>query len=147
MTDELETAILQLMGKVEDLGGAAAAIELSFQKNEIETTAYDYALQIDKGERTIVGVNKFEIESEEHYEPLRVNPAIEAEQVERLEKVRATRDNAAVAKALDEIKRTAEGTDNLLYPMKTALAANASGGEVADALRSVWGTYQPKNDF
>ena len=76
-----------------------------------------------------------------------MNPAIEAEQVERLEKVRATRDNAAVTKALDEIKRTAEGTDNLLYPMKTALAANASGGEVADALRSVWGTYQPKNDF
>jgi methylmalonyl-CoA mutase N-terminal domain/subunit len=147
MTDELETEILKLMGKVEDLGGAAAAIELSFQKNEIETTAYDYALQIDKGERTIVGVNKFEIDSEEHYEPLRVNPAIEAEQVERLEKVRATRDNAAVTKALDEIKRTAEGTDNLLYPMKTALAANASGGEVADALRSVWGTYQPKNDF
>ena len=147
MTDELETEILRLMGKVEDLGGAAGAIEVGFQKSEIESAAYDYALQIDKGERTIVGVNKFEIEAEEDYEPLRVDPAIEAEQVARLETVRATRNNAEVERALSELKRAAEGTDNLLYPMKQALAAKASGGEVADALRSVWGSYEPKEFF
>lgn len=147
MTDELETEILRLMGKVEDLGGAAGAIVVGFQKSEIESAAYDYALQIDKGERTIVGVNKFEIEAEEDYEPLRVDPAIEAEQVARLETVRATRNNAEVERALSELKRAAEGTDNLLYPMKQALAAKASGGEVADALRSVWGSYEPKEFF
>lgn len=147
MTDELEVEILRLMGKVEDLGGAASAIEVGFQKNEIEASAYDYAIQIDKGERTIVGVNKFEVEAEEHYEPLRVDPAIEAEQIERLEKVRALRDNSLVAQALGELKQAAEGTENLLYPMKKALAAQASGGEVADALRSVWGSYEPKEFF
>lgn len=147
MTDELETEILRLMGKVEELGGAAEAIEVGFQKNEIEATAYDYALQIDKGERTIVGVNKFEIDAEEDYEPLRVDPAIEAEQIARLETIRATRNNTEVQRALSELKRAAEGTENLLYPMKQALAAQASGGEVADALRLVWGTYEPKEFF
>jgi methylmalonyl-CoA mutase N-terminal domain/subunit len=147
MTDELETEILRLMGKVEELGGAASAIEVGFQKNEIESTAYDYAIQIDKGERTIVGVNKFEIEAEEDYEPLRVDPAIEAEQVARLESIKKTRNNTDVGRAIDELKRAAQGTENLLYPMKQALAANASGGEVSDALRSVWGSYEPKEFF
>ena len=101
----------------------------------------DDALRV--GERIVVGVNKFTVDAEEHYEPLRVNPAIEAEQSERLAALRATRDNAEVTAALDELKRAAEGTDNCLPPMKRALAARATGGEVAGALRSVWGTYQP----
>ena len=145
LTDEIETEILALIGKVEELGGAAAAIEESFQKKEIENSAYDWAIQIDKGERTVVGMNKFQIDVEEKYEPLRVNPAIEDEQKARLEKLRAERDNAEVERCLGELKRAAEGTANVLYPMKAALAARAPGGEVSDALREVWGKYEAKN--
>jgi methylmalonyl-CoA mutase N-terminal domain/subunit len=147
LTDEIEVEILRLMGKVEEFGGATKAIEVGFQKNEIETSAYDYALQIDKGERVIVGVNKFAIDVEEKYEPLRVDPAIGEQQVARLAAIRASRDNTEVTRALDAIKKAAESTDNLMYPMKQALAAQASGGEVADALREVWGRYSPPDIF
>jgi methylmalonyl-CoA mutase N-terminal domain/subunit len=147
MTDELEAEILRLMGKVEEFGGAAKAIEVGFQKNEIETSAYDYALQIDKGERTVVGVNKFAIDVEEKYEPLRVDPAIGEQQVARLQAIRDSRNNSDVTRALDSLKRAAESTENVMYPMKEALAAKASGGEVADALREVWGRYNPPDIF
>jgi methylmalonyl-CoA mutase N-terminal domain/subunit len=147
LTDEIEVEILRLMSKVEEFGGATKAIEVGFQKNEIETSAYDYALQIDKGERVIVGVNKFAIDVEEKYEPLRVDPAIGEQQVARLAAIRASRDNTEVARALGAIKKAAESTDNLMYPMKQALAAQASGGEVADALREVWGRYSPPDIF
>ncbi len=147
MTDDLEEAINELMKKVDDLGGAVKAIEVGFQKNEIEKSAYDFALQIDKEERIVVGQNKFTIEHDEKYEPLRVNPAIEAEQIARLEKLRASRDNAEVARLLDVLKTAAAGTDNVLYPMRDALAAKATGGEVADALREVWGSYVPSEFF
>lgn len=147
MTDDLEKEILDLMAKVEAFGGAAAAIEKSFQKSEIEQSAYDYAIQVDKVERIIVGVNKFQIDIEEDYEPLRVDPAIEAEQSARIAAIKATRDNAAVASALEELQAAARGTDNVLYPMKKALKAKATGGEVADALREVWGAYEPHQDF
>lgn len=147
MTDELEEAINELMGKVEKLGGAVKAIEVGFQKNEIEKSAYDFALQIDKEERIVVGQNKFTIDHDEKYEPLRVDPAIEAEQCARLEQLRASRDNSEVARLLDVLKATAAGTDNVLYPMRDALAAKATGGEVADALREVWGSYVPAEFF
>ncbi len=147
LTDELEQAALDLMQQVEDLGGAVTAIEKGFQKSEIERSAYAIANEIDAGERTVVGVNRFTIEDEEKYEPLRVNPAIEAEQCERLAKLRADRDNTAVQRGLDALRRAAEGSDNCLYPMKEALAARATGGEVSDALREVWGQYDPPDVF
>ncbi len=143
LTDEIEVEILRLIGQVEDFGGAAAAIEQGFQKREIENSAYDWAIQIDKGERTVVGMNKFQIDVEEKYEPLRVDPSIEDQQKARLEKLRAERDNAEVQRCLGELKRAAEGSANVLYPMKAALAARATGGEVSDALREVWGKYVP----
>ena len=147
LTDELEEAALDLMARVDDMGGSVAAIEQGFQKSEIERSAYKIANEIDDGERIFVGVNKFTIEDEEKYEPLRVDPSIEAEQVERLAVLRAERDNAEVTKQLDALRRAAEGDDNCLYPMKAALAARATGGEVADALREVWGQYEAPDAF
>ena len=147
MTDELEAAALELIQAVEDRGGAVAAIEQGFQKNEIERSAYRIALEIDNGERTVVGVNRYRIDEEEPYEPLRVDPQIEIDQCERLAALRADRDNDAVTAALEEVKAAARGTDNLLYPIKKALAARATGGEVAHALREVWGTYVPRDAF
>jgi methylmalonyl-CoA mutase N-terminal domain/subunit len=143
LTDELEASAYALMGQVEDLGGAVAAIERGFQKNEIERSAYAVAQEIDAGQRTVVGLNAYLSDEDEPYEPLRVDPAIEADQVRRLEQLRAERVGDDVSRALDTLRKAADGTDNVLVPMRKALAARATVGEVCDALREVWGVYQP----
>ncbi|MEW1909662.1 acyl-CoA mutase large subunit family protein [Kitasatospora sp. NPDC085895] len=147
MTDDLEEAALALMARIEELGGAVAAIEQGHQKAEIERTAYRLQQEQDAGTRTVVGVNRFRLDAEEPYEPLRVDPAIEQQQARRLARLRAERDGPAVSRALDGLRRAAEGTDNVLYPMKEALAARATVGEVCDALRAVWGTHTPVERF
>jgi len=147
LTDEVEQAARDLMSQVEDFGGAVAAIEKGFQKQEIERSAYRIAQQIDSGERVVVGLNRFKVAEEEPYEPLRVDPAIEAQQVERLARLRAEREQAAVDSALEALRRAARGTDNCLYPMKEALKARATVGEVCDALREIWGVYVPADTF
>jgi methylmalonyl-CoA mutase N-terminal domain/subunit len=147
MTDALEAAALDLMKRVDDMGGAVEAIERGFQKGEIERSAYDVALSAEDGRRTIVGLNKFQVDHDEHYEPLRVDPQIEKEQVARLETLRAERDNAAVTRHLDELRTAATGPDNVLYPMRDALRARATAGEVSNALRDVWGIYHPDERF
>ncbi|MEV8344665.1 acyl-CoA mutase large subunit family protein [Streptomyces niveus] len=148
VTDDLEAAALALMTRVEDLGGAVEAIERGFQKGEIERSAYAVARETDSGERVVVGVNRFRLDEEEPYEPLRVDPAIEAQQAARLAALRAERDQDEVDAALAELRRAAAGsTDNVLYPMKRALKARATVGEVCDALREVWGAYVPTDTF
>ncbi|QGN35172.1 methylmalonyl-CoA mutase [Microlunatus sp. Gsoil 973] len=143
LTDDLEAHILKLMQAVEDRGGAVAAIEDNYQKNEIEQTAYATAQQIDSGDRVVVGVNRFALDSEEPYEPLRVDPAIEQDQRQRLAGLRERRDSAAVHRALDQLGAAARAEENVLHPMKEALKALATVGEVSDTLRRVWGRYVP----
>jgi methylmalonyl-CoA mutase N-terminal domain/subunit len=147
MTDDVEAAALELIQAVEDRGGAVAAIEQGFQKSEIERSAYRIALEIDSKQRTVVGLNRFALDEEEPYEPLRVDPQIEHDQRERLAALRAERDNEAVERALEAVREAARGTDNLLYPMKEALRLRATGGEVSHALRDVWGLYVPRETF
>ena len=147
MTDEVEAGARELMAKVEELGGAVAAIEKGFQKSEIEGSAYRIAQGIDAGERIVVGLNRFKAASEERYEPLRVDPSIEADQRERLRVLRAGRDQAAVDAALQSLRTTADGDGNCLYPMKEALRAMATGGEVCNVLRDAWGVYRPQEFF
>ncbi|MGH3497467.1 MAG: acyl-CoA mutase large subunit family protein [Nocardioidaceae bacterium] len=147
LTDEVEAAARDLMQQVEDLGGAVRAIEHGFQKSEIEKSAYAIAREIDDGERVVVGVNRYPLDVEEPYDPLRVDPSIEAEQAERLAALRKERDNDEVHRHLAAMKAAAQGTDNVLYPMKAALRARATVGEVADTLREVWGAYVPADAF
>ncbi|WP_051710879.1 acyl-CoA mutase large subunit family protein [Streptomyces sp. NRRL S-350] len=147
LTDEVEAAVLALMDRIEEQGGAVAAIEQGFQKAEIERTAYRVQQETDSGARTVVGVNRFRLDTEEPYRPLRVDPAIERRQAARLARLRAERSAGAVTRALDALRRTAEGPENVLPPMKEALAARATVGEVCDALRGVWGTHTPVERF
>jgi len=143
LTNDVEAEARRLMQAVADRGGAVSAIEQGFQKAEIERSAYQVARQIDDGERVVVGVNRFTLDEEEQYEPLRVDPDIEAKQAIRLATLRAGRDQAAVDAALKEVQTAARGTGNVLYPLKEALRLKATVGEVCDALRDVWGTYRP----
>jgi methylmalonyl-CoA mutase, N-terminal domain len=143
MTSDVEARARELMDQVDSLGGAVAAIEQGFQKAEIERSAYRIAREVDSGERKVVGVNAYVTEQDEPYEPLRVDPAIEAAQAERLAELRSGRDAAEVARRLDDVRRAAGGDANLLYPLREALRAVATVGEVCDALRDVWGVYKP----
>ncbi len=143
MTDDVEGAAAELMTTIGEMGGAVAAIERGFQKGEIERSAYRVARQIDAGERVVVGVNKFISEAEPGYQPLRVDPAIEEEQAKRLARLRAARDGDEWRRRIDDLKRVAAGQENVLFPLRGALAAQATVGEVCDALRDVWGTYRP----
>jgi len=143
MTDDVADAADELMARVEDLGGAVAAIEQGFQKAEIERSAYQVTRQIDAGERVVVGVNKFTVPSDDPYELLPVNPALEEEQARRLATLRSERDAGEFGRRLDDLRKAATGSQNLLVPLREALRHRATVGEVCDALREVWGTYQP----
>ena len=145
LTDDVEAAACELMDRVAKLGGAVAAIEQSFQKSEIERSAYRIANEIDSGARVVVGVNRFTTDTDEPYEPLRVNPEIEAEQRARLQRLRAERGD--ISGLLEAVRAAARGSGNVLYPMKEALRARATVGEVSTALRDVWGEYVPRDVF
>jgi len=147
MTDEVERGALALMAEVEQRGGAVAGIEQGFQKSEIERSAYEVQLGVDRGERVVVGLNRYRSDSEERYEPLRVDPAIEAEQRERLRVLRAGRDQPAVDEALTALRQAAAGDANVLPPMREALRLLATVGEVCGALREVWGVHRPQEHF
>ena len=147
LTDDVEAAAVALMAAVEGHGGAVAAIEHGFQKSEIERSAYAIAREIDDGERVVVGVNRFALDEEEPYEPLRVDPALEAAQAARVARMRDGRDDDRVRAALEQLRSAARGTDNVLPPMKRALSLRATVGEVCDALRDVWGVYRPSERF
>ncbi|MBO0869194.1 MAG: acyl-CoA mutase large subunit family protein [Micromonosporaceae bacterium] len=147
MTDELEGAAVALMERVFEFGSAVDAIEAGFQKREIEAAAYRVAQQVEAGDRVVVGVNRYRLDEEEPYQPLRVDPAIEREQAQRLARLRAERDGAAVGRTLASLREAARGRDNVLYSMREALRVRATIGEVCGALREVWGRYRPVERF
>ena len=143
LTDEIEKLAWEYIQKIDEMGGAVAAIEAGYQQDEIEQAAYEYAKSIDDSERVIVGVNKFTVSEEAEPDLQAIDPALERGQVERLRSFKANRDAAAVSARLEDLKAAARGTQNVLYPMKEALRANATLGEVSDALREVFGVYRP----
>jgi methylmalonyl-CoA mutase, N-terminal domain len=143
LTDEIEKAAWQYLEKIRSMGGAVAAIEAGYMQDEITQAAYEYTKSIDSGQRVIVGVNKYVDDQPEPAEVFPIDPELQRQQVARTQRVRAERDQAAVDKALAEVEAAARGTQNLLYPMKDALAARATLGEVSDVLRGVFGVYQP----
>jgi methylmalonyl-CoA mutase N-terminal domain/subunit len=147
LTDRIEHEATELMARVFDHGSAVDAIEAGFQKREIEASAYRVAQEIDAGDRVVVGVNRYNLATEEPYQPLRVDPTIEAAQARRLEKLRAERDNPAVEQALSRLRQAAAGNANVLYPLREALRLRATVGEVCHSLREVWGRYQPVERF
>ena len=143
MTDDVADAADELMARVEDLGGAVAAIEQGFQKAEIERSAYQVTREIDAGERVVVGVNKFTVPSDDAYVPLPADPALEEKQARRLAALRSERDGDEFRRRIDDLKKAATGSQNVLVPVREALRHRATVGEVCDALREVWGIYRP----
>ncbi len=141
LTDELAERALELIDRVEELGGAVAAIEQGFVQGEIEEAAYRYTEQVESAERPIVGVNAFVEADEEQIELYRLNPEAERRQLERTARVRAERDSGAAGAALAEVQRVTAGSENLLPPMREALRARCTIGEICGTLREEWGMY------
>jgi methylmalonyl-CoA mutase, N-terminal domain len=142
LTDQIEEQVTGLIGQVEELGGAAAAIDSGFQQSLIERNAYRIAEEISSGERVVVGVNAYTTGDEEPYQPLRIDPEVERDQIDRLKRMRDRRDDKAVTAALAAVEQAASGSANVLYPLKRALTIGATVGEICDVLRHQWGTYE-----
>jgi len=143
LTRELEERALELIGEVDERGGAVAAIEAGWIQGEIEAAAYEWTASVENGSRRIVGVNAFaDDDGEEPIELHRLDPVAERRQIERTERVRAQRDAAIAAAAIGTVRAAARGTENMLPPIRAALAAYCTVGEVCGALRDEWGSYR-----
>lgn len=147
MTIEIENAVEELLQRIGKAGGAVAAIEQGLQKRLIEESAYQIAKEIDAEKRIIVGVNRFVTEALDSYQPHRIEPAIEANQIASLAEIKRTRDQRVVNQALAAIKIAAQAGDNLLYPIETAVLSLATVGEICEVLRSVWGEFVPAENM
>jgi methylmalonyl-CoA mutase N-terminal domain/subunit len=143
LTDEVERGAQDYLDRIDALGGAVAAIEARFMQDEIESAAYAFAKAVDDNEKVVVGVNKFVDDAHEPSEVFPIDVELQRSQVARTQKVRAERDQARVDAALADVRTAAQGTANVLPPMKEALRAMATLGEVSDVLRDEFGVYQP----
>src|SRR5881409_2643844 len=141
LTRDLEERAWELIERVDELGGAVAAIEQGFVQKEIEDAAYKHTAAVESGEKVIVGVNRYREEQAEPIELHRLDPEAERRQLERTACVRSERNADEAQKALAEVRRVAGGHGNLLLPMREALRARCTIGEICNGLRDEWGTY------
>lgn len=141
LTRELDERARELLARIDELGGAVAAVEQGFQQREIEDAAYEFERQLEAGERVLVGVNRFAESDGEEIELHRLDPEAERRQVERTRRVRAERDAGVAESALRAVREAARGTENVLVPMRAALSASCTVGEICDVLRAELGTY------
>jgi methylmalonyl-CoA mutase N-terminal domain/subunit len=142
LTRELEAGARSVIEEVDRRGGAIVAIESGFTQEAIQESAYRFQQAVEEGRRVVVGLNRFQSE-EESIDVVKISPLHEREQVEALKRLRAERDGNRVQARLAEVRRAAEGTENLLTPMREALRAYATIGEVCDVLREVFAEYRP----
>jgi methylmalonyl-CoA mutase N-terminal domain/subunit len=142
LTTEIEGRVVDYLDKIEAIGGTLHAIESGYIQREIQNSAYEYQRAIETGEAIVVGVNKFESEDERPVKTLRIDPAIERDQVERVRAVRARRDSVATETALVKLEEAARGTENVLPCILDCVESMATVGEISNRLRSVWGEYR-----
>jgi methylmalonyl-CoA mutase N-terminal domain/subunit len=138
-TDRLEAEAWGLIAQVDELGGAVAAVEQGFVQHEIESAAFQWQQEVESGERPIVGVNKYVSDPGSEIELQTIDPAAEQRQLERTAKLRAERNPDQAATALASVRDAARGSANLLYPMRQALQAHCTIGEICGILRQEWG--------
>jgi methylmalonyl-CoA mutase N-terminal domain/subunit len=142
LTSELERQAYEYFERIDELGGVIAAIEQNFMQREIADAAFRYQSEVERGARVIVGVNRYQQADEQPIEILRIDPALEAKQIARVQSVRARRDGAAVEAALARLRADAAGDANLMPAIMDAARVYVTMGEMCDTLRQVWGTWR-----
>lgn len=141
LTEELESRAMELIRKIDGIGGAVPAIEMEFQQNEIAQSAYDYQKKIDESERIIVGVNKYREEREPELEILKIDEKAVQSQLNRLERIKQTRKDNDVQKSLNKLQLIAEGSDNVMAGIIECAENYATLGEISDVLRKIFGSH------
>jgi methylmalonyl-CoA mutase N-terminal domain/subunit len=142
LTNEIESGAEEYIAKIDAMGGMLRAVEAGFVQQEIQKAAYEYQQAVDSGEQVVVGVNRFQADEERPIPTLRIDPAVEASQIARLNALRARRDTTRTKSALAEIERRARTTENLMPAILQAVESYATVGEISDALRRAFGEYQ-----
>src|SRR3984893_9730656 len=142
LTDQIESSAQEAIARIDALGGMLRAIEIGYVQREIQKAAYEVQRGVENGERIVVGVNRFRTEAEPEIPLMRVDPAIEREQIERLAALRARRDSGRTAAALAAVEARARTEENLMPAIATAVEAYATIGEISDAMRRVFGEHR-----
>jgi len=142
LTDHIETEVNRYLERIDKIGGAVEAIDTGFIQQEIQASAYRYQKEVEEQKRIVVGVNRFTESGEQPIDLLKMDPATSRRQIERLKEVRLSRKQGEVASALQELRKAAQGEDNLMPYILTAVKAYATLGEICGALRDVFGEYQ-----
>jgi methylmalonyl-CoA mutase N-terminal domain/subunit len=142
LTDRMERRCYEYFAKIEQLGGMVEAVKRNYPQREIADAAFELQQEIDSGERVVVGVNRYQQGDEDPIPTLRVDPALERKQLDRLQSARARRDGVAVERALAELREAAaHERRNLMDPLLECARANASEGEIIESLQLVFGDY------
>ena len=143
LTKKMEDGALDYFAKIDAMGGMVSAVEKGFPQREIQESAYQYQKAVERGDQTIVGVNKYQMEEDgSKIDILVIDESVREHQIARLDAARARRDNGAVANALETLKRAAQAGDNTMPATIEAVRAYATLGEICDALRDVYGLYE-----
>jgi methylmalonyl-CoA mutase N-terminal domain/subunit len=142
LTDQMEAQAMDYIRKIDELGGIVRAIDIGYPQQEIADAAYRYQLMDDRGQKAVVGVNKYVMPDEKHVEYLRIDPAIEHEQIERVGRVKASRDAARVEKRLKQLTAACRDNQNVMPVLVDAVKDYVSLGEIADVYRRVFGLYR-----
>jgi methylmalonyl-CoA mutase, N-terminal domain len=141
-TDSIESKVYEYLDKIEKMGGAVKCIELGYQKEEIAKSAYDYEKQIENGEKIIVGVNKFIEKENKEFSILQVDESLQKKQVERLRKLKKSRNDTAVESSLSDLKKAASSDKNIIPCILSCVENYCTLGEISNSLRSVWGEFR-----
>jgi len=147
LTDRIEKEALQYIKRIDDLGGAVKAIEQGYIQQEIQDSAYAWQMDVEKNERIIVGLNKFQVKENPPKGLLRVDPAVGEHQRQKLASLKANRNQNNVDSALASLRKAASGADNLMPPILEAVRAYATLGEICGVLREEFGEYKPNVMF
>jgi methylmalonyl-CoA mutase N-terminal domain/subunit len=143
LTNEIESRAKEYIEKIDALGGALAAIERGFIQREIQESAYRYQRAVEQGDQIVVGVNEFVVQEKTTWRRLKVDPAVQKQQIERLQALRERRDSEKVQNLLTRLRETAQGEGNLLPIILECVEAYATLGEICGVLREVFGEYRP----
>jgi len=147
LTNKMEEEALKYITKIDELGGIIRAIELGYPQQEIANAAYAYQKDLEKKEKSVVGVNKYQADEAQSIEYLKINPEVERRQVARIQQVRRNRNNPRVRSSLDDLRKAAQGSENLMDPILASVKEYATLQEICDVFREVFGVYRDPGMF
>lgn len=145
LTDQVESAARQYLERIDSMGGTLAAIDVQFQQAEIQEAAYGWQLEIDNGERVVVGVNRFQVRETEHPDIMRVDPSLQAKQIDALRTLRQERNNETVTRELGRLEAAARSDANLMPFIISSVENLCTLGEISDVLRGIFGSYDERH--